>query len=220
MSKLTNRDHIIGTDTEAQIDGPAGKLELLYRCVEPAQTHTPVAIICHPHPLHGGTLRNKVVHMLAGGFNELGAHSVRFNFRGVAKSAGKFDQGRGESEDLQAVCEWAQKTFPGSPLWLAGFSFGAYVAYRTLGHTEAQRLVLVAPPVTMFEFADTVEPGIPWMVIQGQEDEVISADMVTDWVRQRPHAPAYFLHENTGHFFHGKLNLLKDSLKTGLSGLL
>ena len=218
MSEPQNTTNISGADIEVLIQGPSGELELLYRCVDERQA--PVVVICHPHPLHGGTLRNKVVHMLAGGFNELGVHAVRFNFRGVANSAGKFDQGMGETEDLLAVCEWARKTFPGSPLWLAGFSFGAFVAYRGFAQAGAERLVLVAPPVSMFEFADISEPGIPWMVIQGQEDEVISADAVTRWVRQHQNAPEYFLHEDTGHFFHGKLNLLKDSLKTGISSVL
>lgn len=217
MSELQNSIRIIGKDTEELIQGPAGELELLYRCIDESQAPAPVAVICHPHPLHGGTLRNKVVHMLAGGFNELGVHTVRFNFRGVGNSAGEFDQGIGETEDLLAVCEWAEKRFPGSPLWLAGFSFGAFVAYRGFAQAGAERLVLVGPPVSMFEFAELSEPDMPWMVIQGQEDEVISADAVSEWVRQRNNVPEYFLHEDTGHFFHGKLNLLKDSLKIGIS---
>lgn len=210
----------MATDILESIVGPAGKLELLYSSIEsdtavPDSAPAPVAVICHPHPLYGGTMRNKVVHMLASGLNDLGVHTVRFNFRGVEGSEGEFDQGVGESADLLAVKAWVEANFPGSPLWLAGFSFGAFVAYRTQAEFGAERLILVAPPVSMFEFSELAEPPahVPWMVIQGEEDEIIAADAVSDWVALRQHAPEYFLHVETGHFFHGKLNLLKQSLK-------
>ncbi|MCW9023919.1 MAG: alpha/beta fold hydrolase [Gammaproteobacteria bacterium] len=201
-------------DTKQQITGPAGELELVYRRVP--NDRAPVAVICHPHPLHGGTLQNKVVHMLASGLNELGVHTVRFNFRGVGGSQGEFDSGIGESEDLLAVKKWVEAALPGSPVWLAGFSFGAYVAYRSFTEFAAERLILVAPPVTMFEFTEIPEPDVPWIVIQGTDDEIIAAEAVSAWVEQRQHAPEYFLHEETGHFFHGRLNLLKESLKVAI----
>ncbi len=94
----------------------------------PGSSCAPIAVVCHPHPLHGGTLTNKVVHMVAKAFIELGVETLRFNFRGVGKSSGVFDHGAGEVDDLQAAVDWLRVRHPVAPLWLAGFSFGAFVA--------------------------------------------------------------------------------------------
>ncbi len=205
-------------NTEILIPGPAGDLELRVESPD-GEGPAPVAVICHPHPVYGGTMSNKVVHILAAGFRELGAHTVRFNFRGVGRSAGEFDNGIGETDDLLAVVAWAQTRFPGSPLWLAGFSFGAWIALKAAAQLQPERLLLVAPPVDMYDFGLIPEVSVPWMVIQGGEDEVVSAEAVSKWVAQRQPAPRFVLLDSAGHFFHGQLNVLKENMKTEFQAL-
>ena len=205
-------------NTEILIPGPSGDLELRVESPD-GEGPAPVAVICHPHPVYGGTMSNKVVHILAAGFRELGAHTVRFNFRGVGRSAGEFDNGIGETDDLLAVVAWAQTRFPGSPLWLAGFSFGAWIALKAAAQLQPERLLLVAPPVDMYDFGVIPEVSVPWMVIQGGEDEVVSAEAVSKWVMQRQPAPRFVLLDSAGHFFHGQLNVLKENMKTEFQAL-
>ena len=208
--------------SEILIPGPAGEIEA--RLESQPETGSmsppaPLAIICHPHPVYGGTMTNKVVHILAGGFKELGAHTVRFNFRGVGRSTGEFDHGVGEAGDLLAVVKWAQARFPASPLWLAGFSFGAWIALKSATELQAARLLLVAPPVDMYDFSLIPAVSMPLMVIQGGEDEVVSAAAVADWVAQRQPGARFIKIDSAGHFFHGQLNTLKNQLIEGFSAL-
>ena len=110
------------------IAGPAGNIEA---SIEPAtETATAVAVVCHPHPLHGGTMRNKVIHTLARAFVSMNVTAVRFNFRGIGSSEGGYDEGRGELDDALAVLDWAAERWPNLQLWMAGFSFGGWVALR------------------------------------------------------------------------------------------
>lgn len=192
------------------IAGPAGQLELLVSYPNGCPAHRPVAVICHPHPLHGGSLTNKVVHMVGRAVNDLGLATVRFNFRGVGKSSGRFDDGEGETEDLAAVAAWVREQHPDSPIWLAGFSFGAYIALKAQQRVGAERLLLVAPPVTLYDFSPFSSVDIPWWVIQGGRDEVIDPQAVDKWVKQLPHPPEYEWFEPGSHFFHGQLNYLRD----------
>lgn len=205
---------------EMLIPGPSGEIEVRLEPVDKVDSTielrpVPLAVICHPHPVYGGTMTNKVVHILAAGFRELGAHTVRFNFRGVGRSGGEFDNGIGETDDLLAVIAWALARFPASPLWLAGFSFGAWIALKATAQLQPERLVLVAPPVDMYNFSLISEVSVPWMVIQGGEDEIVSAGAVANWVAQRQPAPQFKILDSAGHFFHGQLNALKDALKSG-----
>ena len=195
------------------IAGPTGRLELQLDYAGACPDARPVVIICHPHPLYGGSLTNKVVHMVGRAVNDLGLASVRFNFRGVGKSEGNFDNGRGETEDLLAVADWARASHPGSPLWLAGFSFGAYVALKGHRQVAAERLLLIAPPVSLYDLGEVATVDIPWWVIQGGQDEVIDALAVDRWVKQHPTPPIYEWYEPGSHFFHGQLNYLRDYVK-------
>ena len=197
------------TETQATIPGPAGALQAV--TAQPAQV-AGVGVICHPHPLHGGTLRNKVVHYLARTLNELDIATVRFNFRGVEKSAGEYDQGRGEQDDCRAVIDWARRWQPERPLWLAGFSFGAYVALGVAREAQPAQLITVAPPVSVFSFADIALPHTPWLLIQGLEDEVVPAQQVLDWARACRPQPEIVALDGVSHFFHGRLNLLRQTL--------
>ena len=146
----------------AIIDGPAGPLEA--RIEEPAPGEVPAAVgvVCHPHPLYGGTMQNKVVHTLARAMQELGAPTVRFNFRGVGGSAGAYDGGAGELEDALAVCDWARRRWRCDAFWLAGFSFGSAVALQAAGSVRPRALVTVAPPVGRIIVAPVARPSCPW----------------------------------------------------------
>lgn len=200
------------TGEELLIPGPAGNIEVLTSCPECYIGSSPIAVICHPHPLYGGNMRNKVVHILAESFNSMGLRAVTFNFRGVEKSTGRYDRGVGETEDLKAVVDYFRKRHPEAPLWLAGFSFGAYVALRAHQQLDAERLLLVAPPVGLFDFDDLPEVTIPWMVIQGGKDEVVAPAAVSSWLQQRRHRPVLRWMADADHFFHGRLNRLRESV--------
>jgi hypothetical protein len=195
------------------INGPAGQLELRIDRPDTDTTDAPVAVLCHPHPLHGGSLNNKVVHILASSMNRLGAVAVRFNFRGVGRSEGAFDNAVGELDDLRAVIAWVRKQRPASPLWLGGFSFGAYVALRTHAEFKVERLLLVAPPLSLYPVDDIPTVAVPWLVIQGGADEVIDAEQVREWLdRQQTNPPQRIWMDKAGHFFHGRLNIVRDAL--------
>ncbi|MFU8896783.1 MAG: alpha/beta hydrolase [Gammaproteobacteria bacterium] len=178
-----------------------------------------LAVVCHPHPLYQGTMRNKVVHTLARAANRLGAPAVRFNFRGVGASGGAWDEGRGETADALAVIEWARARWPGAPLWLAGFSFGAYVALHAAAVARPAALVTVAPPVGRLPVADTPEPAGPWLIVQGAADELLDHEAVLAWARARPAAPRVALMPATSHFFHGRLAELQQQVQDFLAAL-
>ena len=192
------------------INGPAGNLELLAEEPQNLSADSPVAIICHPHSLYGGTMQNKVVYTLANTCLKLGMPAIRFNFRGVGKSEGSFEHGLGEQQDLASVADWARRQYPGRPIWLAGFSFGSFVAYKAFKDIDAKRLLLVAPPVGLFEFqsADSVE--IPWCVIQGKDDEITPPESVEAWVNSQASPPRFYYLDDVSHFFHSKLILLRE----------
>ena len=135
------------------------------------------------------------------------------DFRGVGKSGGIHDHGIGEAEDLQLLVENLKQWRPQAPVWLAGFSFGAYVTMRAQAVIKPEKLLLVAPPVSMYPFDELAEVTSPsWFVIQGGQDEVIDAAAVKDWVSQRPNKPQLIWMEEASHFFHGKLIEVKEAV--------
>ena len=191
------------------VAGPAGAIECAVDA--PAGTVQGVAVVCHPHPLHGGTLDNKVVQTLARACVQLGWRTVRFNFRGIGASEGTWDGGVGEVDDALAViatCGPGPDEAPQS-LLLAGFSFGAYVAAqaaaRLPAHAKPQRLVLVGPSTQK-----QVMPTVPadTLVIHGEVDDVVPLSATLDWAR--PQALPVIVFPGVGHFFHGQLALLKS----------
>ena len=199
-----------------EIAGPAGPLEALLE--EPDLIDADAfAIVCHPHPLHHGTMSNKVVHTVVRAVNLTGRPAVRFNFRGVGKSAGQYDNGEGETEDLLAVIDWGRQRWPGARLWLAGFSFGSYVALRAAQGAKPDRLVLVAPPVTRFDIFEQSSRHCPWLVIQGENDELVDSKAVASWARQQSPQITLRLMADTDHFFHGRLRTLRETVVEFLS---
>ncbi len=195
----------------AFIEGPAGALQIQIDL--PASTPRALGVLCHPHTLHGGTLTNKVIHQVARAFTDAGAVAVRFNFRGAGRSAGAFDHGQGEVDDLAAVIGWARRHWPDRPLWLAGFSFGAYVTLRAAAAHSPALVVTVAPPVDRYALDPPATPRVRWLVVQGAADEILSADGVSDWVRALPRPPDYELMPDAGHFFHGRLKPLRERIR-------
>lgn len=194
------------------LDGPAGALEAVTLCpAGPAIAAT--AVLCHPHPLHGGTMQNKVVTTLAKGFARLGVASVRFNFRGVGASAGRFANGDGETDDVLAVIDWARTRQPRHALWLAGFSFGAYVALRAAGPARVSGLVTVAPAVHLYDTSKLTLPDCPWLLIQGEADEVVPVEAVRQWIAGLARPPQAVYMPGVGHFFHQRLGELRNALE-------
>lgn len=196
------------------IIGPAGKLEAILE--EPQAESDRVAVVCHPHPLHGGTMQNKVAHTLARTFNNLGVPALRFNFRGVGNSEGSYDQGVGETEDALAVLDYARHRFPGRKLWLAGFSFGARVVLKVSARRDLDLLITVAPPVGRLDMSDIPQPSCRWIIVQGGRDELVDADAVVAWVDSLEPGPELMMFEEADHFFHGHLVVLRRSLLASL----
>lgn len=197
-----------------QIAGPAGALACAIDEPSPSVEggEVQVAIVCHPHPLHGGTMDNKVAQTLARAFVQSGWRAVRFNFRGVAGSEGAWDEGRGEVDDAMAVIA----AFRGAgPFALAGFSFGGYVAasaaMRLPADQRPSKLVLVGPSTR-----NQTVPEVPadTLVVHGEHDEVVPLEATMDWAR--PQSLPVVVVPGGGHFFHGQLPLLKDIVMRGL----
>jgi alpha/beta superfamily hydrolase len=198
-----------------ELAGPAGRLEALAE--EPAGGERQgFALLCHPHPLHGGTLNNKVVHTLARAFQERGYATLRFNFRGVGLSEGRFDDARGEVEDALAAFAFARSRWPGGEQCVGGFSFGAFIAYRVALVRPVARLVTVAPPIARFNFTWTEVPASPWLVVQGGADEVVDAGEVRRFVAALHPAPTLAWLADASHFFHGRLAELKAAVQSTL----
>ena len=194
------------------VDGPAGALACAID--EPAAGILPrgTAVLCHPHPQHGGTMDNKVVITLARAFVQLGYRAVRFNFRGVGGSAGNWDEGLGEVDDALAVIAQQRAAHPALPLALAGFSFGGYVAAQAADRLAAsapvQRLVLVGPATSRFTLP--VRVAADTVVIHGEADDVVPLSATLDWAR--PQVLPVIVLPGVGHFFHGQLTLLKNQV--------
>ncbi len=199
------------------IAGPAGALELSLDLPADDVAALPLsAIVCHPLPTEGGSMHNKVVTMTARALRELGATTVRFNFRGTGHSDGSFDQGQGEGEDLRAVAAWVRAQRPQAALWLAGFSFGAYVSLKAAVALAADALVSIAPPAGRWDFESIVIPSCPWLVVQGDADEIVDPQSVYDWLDTLQIRPELVRMPDTSHFFHRKLIDLRGALQHGV----
>jgi uncharacterized protein len=197
------------------IAGPAGGIEALLEDPQ-GGSRAGFAVLCHPHPQHGGTMLNKVVFTLARTLQELGLPTLRFNYRGVGQSAGSYDHGRGESADALAVVAWGRSRWPDAPLTLAGFSFGSMVALLAAPVAQPVQLITVAPAVTHAEFAEIEPPSCPWLIVQGEADEVVDYRAVVAFADRFSPPPRVQLLPGVDHFFNRRLPELHDTVIAAL----
>jgi len=197
MAKSPESEHLF-------IAGPVGRLEAVFETTADVDVKGSV-VVCHPHPQHGGTLHNKVAHTLARTFVRSGFDALRFNFRGTEKSEGHFDEGVGELDDALAAISWMRERRPSSGLWLAGFSFGAAIAVRAAVESDVDGLISVAPAVSRFAAGLEKQPQCPWLVVQGDEDELVDVDDTIEWVNGLEPGPELMIMHGAEHFFHGRL---------------
>lgn len=171
-----------------------------------------IAIVCHPHPLYGGSMTNKVVTTIAKALLSLNMPVIRFNFRGVGDSPGEYDHGIGETDDLATMVDWARKQYPKCKLWLAGFSFGSFVSAHYAHQHPVDQLISIAPPVNHFDFSPFADIHCPWLIVQGDRDEVVPLKAVLAWTKGLPPSAQLCRLPEATHFFHGQLIALKDLL--------
>lgn len=196
------------------LEGPSGALEAM--ALERPNA-CGLALLCHPHPLFEGSMHNKVVSTLQRAARDAGYATLRFNFRGVGKSAGEYGEGEGEVDDAEVAARWLLERHPGVPLTLLGFSFGACVAAKLSGRlaqqgVALQHLCMIAPPVERFAVDGRMDAGVALTIIQPEADDVVTPQKVYAWSDslQRPHELLKVA--ECGHFFHGRLPDLKDLL--------
>ncbi|MCY2959935.1 MAG: alpha/beta hydrolase [Planctomycetota bacterium] len=196
------------------VQGPAGRL--VAKLWEPEGHIAPraVAVFCHPHPLYGGTMDNKVVFRAARGLQHAGVAVLRFDFRGVRRSEGVHDGRGGEVDDLGAALDWMVARYPGVELWAGGFSFGSRTAVqRALVDPRIQRLVLVALPVLAFDCAYFARIAIPAIVVMGERD---TYGTLPELRRQFPDLPPSIEAieiANAGHFFDDQTHELQETVR-------
>lgn len=186
-----------------ELIGPAGRLEVVEDL--PVGEPRAIALVAHPHPLYGGTLDNKVAQTLATAFAGLGCAAFRMNFRGVGGSEGTHDEGRGETDDMAALAQYAQGRVGPLPVYLAGFSFGCFVQYRLSLRLDTRRLVFVAPAVSKFPMG---EVPVGTLVIHGEVDETAPLADVMDWAR--PQNLPVCVVPGADHFFHRRLAVIRQ----------
>ena len=157
-------------------------------------------------------MHNKVAHTLARAFVRLGFSALRFNFRGTEGSEGAYDEGVGELDDALAAVDWFRSNGPGGPVWIAGFSFGAAIAVRAAEPGRADGLVAVAPAIYRFARNLDTPPRCPFLVIQGDEDELVDVDETIQWVNGLEPGPELLVMSGAEHFFHGRLVELREAV--------
>lgn len=194
------------------IPGPAGEIEAELFSPKQEEDGDFMAVVCHPHSLHGGTMKNKVVHTATKAFYECGMPTLRFNFRGVGKSQGDYDAGEGEGDDLAACIEWMEAQFPGKRLVLAGFSFGSFVSLKHAPRFSLAAMVSIAPPVARFDVEACETPQVPWVVVIGSDDELVALSDVESWLAKRQASASLTVLQDASHFFHGRLLDLRKVL--------
>lgn len=210
-----------GKTRQLSIPGPAGTIEALWSAPQAAAPRPGFALICHPHPLFGGAMSNKVVYALATSAQKAGWHALRFNFRGVGASAGTHDRGHGETEDLVFLADWMRARLPGAACALMGFSFGGWIALRASARIHPVAQISVAPPLAESFYGEPPppRPDCPWLLIHGLDDEVVP------YADSRPVLDAYqpppqrVTPDGVGHFFHGRLSEITAAALPFMQGL-
>lgn len=195
------------------IPGAVGRLDGLMDFTEDESSQY-ITICCHPHPQHQGTMTNKVIHTAARTLAGLGVTSIRFNFRGVGESEGAYAEGIGEQEDLLAVVSWVELIYPEREIVLIGFSFGAYITAMQAKNINPCILISIAPPVGRIEFKGFERPDCPWLIIQGEQDELVDSNSVLNWSLIFEPKVAIVMMADTSHFFHRKLVDLRKYIES------
>lgn len=202
---------------EVLFPGPAGRLEGRY---SPGKSPTaPIALILHPHPQHGGTMNNKVVYQLYNSFAERDFSTLRFNFRGVGRSQGSYDRGEGELSDAAAALDWVQSfNRSARSVWVAGFSFGAWIGMQLLmRRPEIESFISVAPPANMLDFNFLAPCPASGQIIHGAADEIVPEasvqKLVTKLSSQRGVKIDYHVVPGAGHFFADHLDILNEHVE-------
>lgn len=201
-----------GASAQGVIAGIAGDIEC--HVSVPRGTVRGIAVTCHPHPLFGGAMSNKVVYTLASCALRQGLVSLKFNFRGVGRSQGQHDAARGETADVVTVVEWLRAQCPDQPLLLAGFSFGAFVSLNAASRVHPAALVSIAPPFGRY-FDDAPNPplpGCPWLVVHSRDDDTVSYAETAQVLAGYVPAPERVTVDGAGHFFHGRLQDIQDAV--------
>jgi alpha/beta superfamily hydrolase len=202
-----------GETVEGLPRGPAGRIETLLSAPREPAAPTGYAVICHPHPLMGGAMSNKVVYTLASAATKAGLYALRFNFRGVGRSEGLHDEGRGETDDVLFLAEQMRQLLPESRLVLMGFSFGAFVSVKAAAKANPHLQVSVAPPFSKY-FNEPIppRPACPWLVLHGTADDVVGYDDTVQVLNGFDPPPQLVTLQGAGHFFHGRLGEVQDAV--------
>jgi alpha/beta superfamily hydrolase len=202
------------------LEGPAGRLEAILWTPSGGTRPQFAAVVCHPHPLFGGTMHNKVVYQTAKSLDALGIPVLRFNFRGAGQSAGVHDGGRSEQGDVSAALDFLAREFPAVPLLLAGFSFGASVGMRVgCGDSRVSRLIGLGIPVNGVDFSFLLQCDKPKLFVHGSNDEFGAIEKVKSLISTLPGDNHLVVVEGVDHFFAGKLNELGSAIKDWLNKL-
>ena len=202
----------MASDFLREFAGPAGPLEALLEL--PQGEPRAVAIFGHPHPLHGGTMHTKALYQAAKAMPRIGVAALRFNFRGVGRSAGTFDSGDGEKEDFRAAIAFVGERFPDLPIWAAGMSFGAWIA-MTVGAEDPRvsLLLAIAPPVDRYDFDVLRTCTLPKFIVHGERDELISIRDIRKFYAQIPEPKELVTIEDANHLFEGKTSLVGETVE-------
>lgn len=199
------------------LPGEAGNIELLIAPSKSISHKERVAIICHPHPLHEGTMDNKVVYTIHKAFHNFGCSTIRFNFRGVGKTDGLHDDGVGETTDVLTIIQWVKTNKPNCEIILAGFSFGAFISLKASKSVDCRLLISIAPVIHHQEYTAQMPITCPWLVIIAEQDHIIAANLLEDWLDKLVNKPDVLKFAEAGHFFHGNLPELKENVSNYLN---
>lgn len=201
--------------TSFTLDGPKGRIEVLVDRPDPENAWNAVALLCPPQEEPGG-MHNKVQQIIERACQEMGLVTVRLNYRDASDEEPLTHDGYAETDDVLAVAAWVREKLPDFELWLGGYSFGAFIAARASQTLPVRHLVTVAPPVDKLDFAHLERPDCPWLVIQGDTDDVVSADAVRDWVESMEDPPQLIWMDDADHEFHRRLMDLRGVIKNGV----
>lgn len=205
---------------EVRVPSPSGGLEAIIE-LPPVMVHRAVAVICHPHPLHGGTMNSKVVYTAAHAFLDLGIPSLRFNFRGVGKSSGIYDNGTGEQDDVRAALDHMEQLYPNTGIMIAGHSFGAFVGMKAGCLDPRVRLLMgIGMPVGFFDMGFLFSCTKPKLFIHGTHDKLISTDELDQLFTALPKPKDIINIEGADHLFSSRLHELSGAVKRFLDSYL